>query len=274
MRKLILFSLFFLLTSKAYAIQIPWSECVSTEPQCGTDNGTQSREVKEYAEPICPMFYEVQNSGNWNQVCHRIFNWQKPEHKAPIGCPEGYEKDGAKCSRLTVQEQSCQTGVIQYDSCEEALECPTECGYEGGEVADGQGGYKVCEPTLACEIDVPEVKESGSSAKVENTFHKDKRCHDRVPPKVTWIKAEDGSISNNWQPKFTWSAEGGDKVEFRFSEDKEDLRWQFKTLNDGHETMGTMENSGILGQIYYYWQVRTVNGCKSGEWSDILTVFN
>lgn len=28
--------------------------------------------------------------------------------------------------------------------------CPTNCGYEGGEVADGEGGYKVCPAIAAC----------------------------------------------------------------------------------------------------------------------------
>lgn len=263
-----------MLSSKAFATQIiEWGECTSIGAQCGTDNGTQTREVKEYADPICPLFYEVKNSGNWNQRCHRIFHWIQPEHKAPIGCPEGFEKDGVKCSKVVVQEQSCQTGEVQYDSCEEAGHCPTECGLEASEVSDGQGGYIQCEATLACEIEEP-VKQSTPSQPKENTFHKDRRCHDRTPPRVTWIRAEDGSISNSWQPEFTWSAEGGNKVEFRFSEDRDDLRWSFKTLNDGHETMGKMENSGMLGQMYYYWQVRTINGCKTGEWSDVLTVFN
>lgn len=32
--------------------------------------------------------------------------------------------------------------------CEE--QCPTECGYGGGRVPDGDGGYKTCEPTYSC----------------------------------------------------------------------------------------------------------------------------
>lgn len=35
-----------------------------------------------------------------------------------------------------------------FIACEE--ECPTECGYEGGYVADGKGGEKYCEPTNSC----------------------------------------------------------------------------------------------------------------------------
>lgn len=258
-----------LFADKAFASEKTWGECVSVGAQCGTDNGVQTREVKEYADPICPMFYEVKNSGNWSQRCHRIYRWVKPEHKAPIGCPEEFEQDGANCSKIVVKEQSCQTGEIQYDSCEQAGECPTECGYEGGEVADGQGGYIVCEPTLACEIPVEEVEESTPSEKKDNnTFHKDTRCHDTTPPAITWVKVEDGNIYNNWFPQATWSAEGGSEVEVCFSETLGDPRWCFVMENDGKQEFGHIapDNTGELGMVNYYSNWRTINGCKEGDW--------
>lgn len=33
-----------------------------------------------------------------------------------------------------------------------AQECPTQCGFEGGQVPDGKGGYLTCEATAACPI--------------------------------------------------------------------------------------------------------------------------
>jgi hypothetical protein len=110
----------------------------------------------------------------------------------------------------------------------------------------------------------------------ENTFKEDKRCLDPKPPLPTWVNFVDGSAANGWHPLFTWSAMGGDTVEFRFSDDPDNLKWNFTTENDGHEVMGYVDehNSGLLGNIYYYWQMRTVNGCKDGDWTDTLKVFN
>jgi len=42
--------------------------------------------------------------------------------------------------------------INQYCAYPEAGSCPTECGYQGGDVvADGQGGTITCQATLACE---------------------------------------------------------------------------------------------------------------------------
>ena len=53
---------------------------------------------KEYANPTCPTFYHLHNEGNWNQRCHRNYNWVHPEHKAP-SCPDGFEQDKCTCSK-------------------------------------------------------------------------------------------------------------------------------------------------------------------------------
>jgi len=128
-----------------------WSTCVSTGPQCGTANGTQSKTLTEprdfdwacpegssysqhkcwreittykYKDPIifCPDHYHEQNNGNWNQRCHRNFHWMQPEHKAPTGtaCPWGYDKIGdgetTQC-RKTVTDYEEVPKIKQYKAC-------------------------------------------------------------------------------------------------------------------------------------------------------------
>lgn len=296
----------FLFVRNVDATGVKWGKCVLDGSQCGTDNGTQSREVKSYADPICPKWYHVQNSGNWNQRCHRDYNWMQPEHKAPLGCPEGYNKDGANCSKTTTEYQACHTGEIDYSACEEAGQCPTECGYDGGEVADGKGGYTQCPATDSCSTirwcfpseegyeaqaipdnqepeegfawetgmdrycEFEEVEESTPSEKPK-TFSKDTRCHDTTPPAITWINVDDGSANNNWFPQATWSAEGGDTIEVCFSETQGDPRWCFKMENDGHQELGHVapDNTGLLGMVQYYANWRTINGCKAGAWTAV-----
>lgn len=51
----------------------------------------------------------------------------------------------------TTRTVSCENAEII--ACPEAGVCPTNCGYEGGEVADGEGGYKVCPAIAACPVD-------------------------------------------------------------------------------------------------------------------------
>lgn len=141
----------------------PTPVCTSTEPQCGTDNGTQ--EVTEYTEyvGICPTGYHYQNEGNWNQRCHRDENCSgggcPPQHRQPTGvsCPDGYTQNPYwswpyfTCSRVV--NQDCHTGVIQYDSCPLAGECPDYCNYQGGDVvADGHGGTLTCQATDPCPL--------------------------------------------------------------------------------------------------------------------------
>src|SRR5258706_5818472 len=80
-----------------------WSTCQSTGPQCGTDNGTQNKTVTTDFVGICPTGYHYQNSGNYNQRCHRTLSCGfyhaihqncPVEHVTPTGttCPEGYIK--------------------------------------------------------------------------------------------------------------------------------------------------------------------------------------
>lgn len=57
------------------------------------------------------------------------------------------------CTKDKVEVKKCE--VKDPVACEEEGVCPTECGYAGGEVADGQGGTKVCEATEACVTPEP-----------------------------------------------------------------------------------------------------------------------
>lgn len=67
------------------------------------------------------------------------YNTQLPEHLNLIDVNCRQEIDGYK----TV---ACNDAPII--ACEE--KCPTECGYEGGFVPNGQGGYKECPATNSC----------------------------------------------------------------------------------------------------------------------------
>lgn len=132
---------------------VTWGSCVSDGLQCGTDNGTQTGSATcvtggdknecslgtwvnttyTYTDPICPTGYELQNSGNWDQRCHRIAHCNggdcAPEHQEPDSCPNGYTQYDADCRKVAVEghmgnpdvktnfSQPCHTGIIQYDSC-------------------------------------------------------------------------------------------------------------------------------------------------------------
>lgn len=62
------------------------------------------------------------------------------------------------CKEDKVWTKECT--VKEPVACEEEGICPTECGLEASEVADGQGGTKICEATPACEIPVKKVEQS------------------------------------------------------------------------------------------------------------------
>jgi len=334
-----------------------WGECLADGPQCGTDNGTQSRtgtcvaggesktcSLGTWVEPVysCPVIHwhylthnvDVQYEKSADPTkCHRpsdndlrddygmaghvergFFKAANSEWKDAILESEGYFEN----PETTSEQQACNTGVIDYSACEPEGQCPTACGYEGGEVPDGKGGYMKCEATESCSTrrwcfpdeesptgyiakaipsdetpevgkpwdsdgmidkycayeDKPEPEPEPKDEPKENTFHKDTRCLDTTPDAPQWFVGEDGSAANNWHPLLTWSAMGGDEVEIKFSEDPNDLRWRFVTENDGHEIIGYMENTGLLGMIDYYYSMRVINGCKEGPWSPVISVFN
>ena len=108
----------------------------------------------------------------------------------------------------------------------------------------------------------------------ENTFSEDTRCNDSTPLVPTWLAITDGSEANNWHPQATWSAEGGDKVQFIFGAIGEGFPYTFTEPNDGHESLGYMDNTGILGQVDYCYKMKTINGCTEGEYSEIVCAYN
>lgn len=166
-----------------------WGVCKSTGPQCGTDNGTQSKTV--YADPTftCPEGYHYQNNGNFNERCHAIDNDTKPEHKAPTGatCPKGYTKsgsgEGTTCSEVITQ--SCHTGVIDTSACEveptatptaspSAMPTPTptpsantEGGSSGGGQSNGAPAAVVCVNPFAAPV-LTSITAGGSGELVVN----------------------------------------------------------------------------------------------------------
>ena len=131
-----------------------WSECVSTVPQCGTSQGTQSKTETTDYDYNCSSAYQIKNPTEiWDRKCEKQHG-QGNQYSSPIGtyCPNGYNQsgDGENTVYSKVITQSCDTGVIQYDACDLAQECPTDCSYKGGELPDGMGGYKNC-PAITCE---------------------------------------------------------------------------------------------------------------------------
>lgn len=52
------------------------------------------------------------------------------------------------CRDIKIGYETVECNDAPIIPCEQ--ECPTQCGYEGGVVADGQGGDKVCPPTNSC----------------------------------------------------------------------------------------------------------------------------
>lgn len=141
-------------------------------------------------------------------------------------------------------------------------------------------GQNVCKPEEVqrqrrlerCVVDLGECEKPKEPK--ENKFSEDTRCHDPKPPAITWLNITDGSPANDWHPQATWSAEGGDTIEVKFSDDPDDLKWQFTMENDGHESLGFEHNTGLLGMVDYCYQFRTVNGCKNGDWTDTVCAFN
>lgn len=191
------------------------------------------------------------------------FKEENPQWKGSIkvNCTEESEEQTISCTVPEEEVYACEEEPVYGCTDEEALN------YNEEATVDDE----------SCEY-IEETPESTPSAKPEkeNTFHPDTRCLDTTPPAPTWFVGEDGSTVNDWHPVLTWSAMGGDTVEIRFSENPSDLRWRFTTNNDGHLIGGYVDehNTGLLGMIDYYYQLRVINGCKVGPWSDTIEVFN
>lgn len=256
---------------------------------------------KESVNPVCPTNYHLHNTGNWNERCHRSFTWMHPEHTAPT-CPATYSQDGLTCSRNVdngswsytdktsnndghygddvwvettykdcnyPEEGVCPTACGSESSevadghggtkvceatpaCTEEGTCPTRCGQEASEVADGQGGTKMCEATPACE----QPKEEPKPEPKDNTFHRDMRCLAVRPSAPQWVLKYPAVGGVN----LVWSAMGGNKVDIEITNAKGEYEYKIvKTLNDGHEFIPNTSMSQLF-------RVRVYNVCKYGEW--------
>jgi len=99
----------------------------------------------------------------------------------------------------------------------------------------------------------------------DDELEEDENCLDAEPPVPSW------SSFNAATQTLSWSAMGGDKVRIKFSGDPGDLKYYFTTENDGHEQVGAGTTAGWFGG---YWKIRTVNGCKYGDWSDLQSALS
>ncbi len=101
------------------------------------DENKCRKEITTEANPLCPTNYHYQNSGNWNQRCHRndknvepnCWEWRRDkgwkascdETTSPSGCPSGYTKIGNNCSKTTYQYDD----KVSYEDCRCIKPTPT-----------------------------------------------------------------------------------------------------------------------------------------------------
>lgn len=135
-----------------------WKDITECSAPCGTTEGTKTQErvTVEYKDPICPEWYHVQNSGNWNQRCHRDFHWMHPEHKAPIGCPKDYSQSGANCVKETreTREVKCEAKLIECPpQCDLLTYTCEQCGEKPNDEYCGEWKHDWCVKNMDCEYD-------------------------------------------------------------------------------------------------------------------------
>ncbi len=120
-----------------------------------TNNGWRSidrpTEVKEYSADVV---YDKSHDPN---KCHRPSDHiltvvYGMDHQAredfKYANHEWKNAIDVNCREVFVRFDTVACNDAPVIQCEE--QCPTECGYEGGEVANGQGGYKNCPATNSC----------------------------------------------------------------------------------------------------------------------------
>jgi len=105
---------------------------------------------------------------------------------------------------------------------------------------------------------------SGSSGH-RNVFRKDTRCLNSKPPLPTW------SAFDPTNQLLTWSAVGGNKVELKFGYTESILPFDLIISNDGHEKTGV---GTVIGWFGGFWKMRTINGCRVGDWSEVYRLLN
>lgn len=156
-----------------------------------------------------------------------------------------------ECSYGETREKTVGCCVEEVEQCEPEGICPTECGYEGGEVADGEGGTKVCEATNPCVIpnDEPtkeEKKESKSSG--EPCDHKPNNRPDGFHILGSILK---------WQEKGS-----ADKIDIRAYDANKHFLWNLRVDDDGEYNLGGLE--GV------WFKIRGMNNCGLGDWTSRL----
>jgi hypothetical protein len=130
---------YFVSSNKVQAQTDGWEDVgVCIADGCGTTEGYQRQEraTVESADPICPANYDVQNSGNWNQRCHRIENcdWYSDqdldcpdEHTTPTGCPTDFTQDGANCTKPAIESQNVPCNDAEVITCETTITPTPTC---------------------------------------------------------------------------------------------------------------------------------------------------
>jgi len=263
-----------------------WGECVSTGPQCGTDNGTQSKTKDRGFDYSCPEGYQsnpdhgqgakdcrkVKTAGYY--ACHEGWTlnghvckkdgqddqnatWVEPIYsysnkvKVYKGCDDGWTVDPANESKC-VKTQSCPLEHKDYSGCDQEGTCPTTCGYAGGTVPDGRGGQISCEATQACETPAPTPTEGTSFSNPGAPV-----CNAAKPGTPTILSA----VRSGTQENLTWSAVPN--ATYYSVVYGSAPGYQYGIANVGNVTSYTV-NSLNPGATYHF-AVNAVNDCMPGD---------
>jgi hypothetical protein len=93
--------------------------------------------------------------------CHKptpeslgIPQWARGDYGKDL--PEWKDSINVNCHQevVDIQNRTISCNEAPIIACEAEGQCPTYCGYKGGTVPDGKGGYKTCESTQACVEDI------------------------------------------------------------------------------------------------------------------------
>jgi hypothetical protein len=226
--------------------------------------GTPASTSYDYADPICPADYHVQNSGNWNQRCHRDHFWQSPEHKAPIGCPTGFVQHDAVCQKTVVNPGTPADEQTQTIACNDApiVQCPC--------VDENQNG--ICdkdEVVTPPDDDTTPVVEAPCSGK----------CGD--PPTFAGSSTEAPKCSNGNTTQLPANLhvvrEGGDAtVNFFITEgDSANIYWRVVGSSEWQNAVADVKPNGdkfvgytihgLNPALGYDFGIQQVRGCSGGQ---------
>lgn len=111
--------------------------------------------ITEYYGPTYHVLYEKSSDPN---KCHRPSDNTLKDFYGMSNNDVRLQFKDLNSEWKASENINCTEEIIRYDtvSCNNATviacaqDCPTECGYEGGSVADGDGGLKTCPATNSC----------------------------------------------------------------------------------------------------------------------------